>query len=186
MICNARMPSIRRKPGGSMADAAGRLVLRALQEDFKMSMLGGLGGLGGLLDAAIGQHPGGVSGVFGEALQGIGGFDGVIAQLNKAGLGEKVNSWLGKGPNQPLTAEEIRSALSDQHLQQIASQLGIPLDQVAGTLAQHLPNAIDQASPNGVVVAPKPVAQAGGGVAGGIGGVGGVGGALDAGGKASA
>ena len=32
----------------------------------------------------------------------------MLAQLNKAGLGEKVNSWLGKGPNQPLTADEIR------------------------------------------------------------------------------
>ena len=149
-----------------------------------MSMFGGLGGLGGLLDAAIGQHPAGVSGVFGEALQGIGGLDGVIAQLNKAGLGEKVNSWLGKGANQPLTADEIRSALSDQHLQQIASQLGIPLDQVAGTLAQHLPAAIDQASPNGTVVAPKTMGQAGG-VAGGVGGVGGVAGAMNAGGKAS-
>ena len=146
-----------------------------------MSMLGGLGGLGGLLDAAIGQHPGGVSGVFGEALQGIGGFDGVIAQLNQAGLGEKVNSWLGKGPNQPLTADEIRSALSDQHLRQIASQLGIPLDQVAGTLAQHLPAAIDQASANGTVVAAKTMAQAGG-VAGGTGGVAG---AMKVGGKAS-
>ncbi|MEO8756284.1 MAG: YidB family protein [Devosia sp.] len=141
------------------------------------------GGLGGLLDAAIGQHPGGAGGVFGQALQGIGGFDGVIAQLNKAGLGEKVNSWLGKGPNQPLTADEVRSALSDQHLQQIASQLGIPLDQVAGTLAQHLPAVIDQASPNGTVVAPKSVAQAGG-MAGGV-GVGGIAGAMNVGGKAS-
>ena len=146
-----------------------------------MSMFGGLGGL---LDAAIGQHPAGVSGVFGEALQGIGGFDGVIAKLNQAGLGEKVNSWLGKGPNQPLTADEISKALGDQHLQQIASQLGIPLDQVAALLSQHLPNAIDQASPSGTIVAPKTMGQAGG-VAGGVSGIGGVAGAMNAGGKAS-
>jgi uncharacterized protein YidB (DUF937 family) len=130
------------------------------------------GGLGGLLDAAIGQHPGGVGGVLGEALAGVGGLDGVIAQLNQAGLGEKVNSWLGKGPNQPLTADEIRAALSDQHLQQIATKLGLPMDQVASALAQHLPNAVDQASPAGTIVAPKTVAQAGG-IAGGVAAAGG-------------
>lgn len=116
-----------------------------------MSMFGGLGGLGGLLETAIAGHPGGVGGLLGEALQGAGGFDGVIAKLNQAGLGEQVNSWLGKGANMPLTADEIRGALGDEHLRQIANKLGIPVDAVAGALAQHLPNAVDQASPNGVL-----------------------------------
>jgi len=111
------------------------------------------GGLGNLLEGAIGAHPGGVSGLLNEALQDAGGLDGVVAKLNSAGLGEKVNSWLGKGPNTPLTEDEITSALGNQQLQQIATRLGIPLDAVAGTLAQHLPNAVDKASPDGTIVA---------------------------------
>jgi uncharacterized protein YidB (DUF937 family) len=111
------------------------------------------GGLGNLLEGAISSHPGGVSGLLNDALQQAGGLDGVVAKLNDAGLGEKVNSWLGKGANSPLTEDEIRSALGNQQLQQIATKLGIPLDAVAGTLAQHLPNAIDKASPNGTIVA---------------------------------
>lgn len=116
-----------------------------------MSIFGGLGGLGGLLEGAIAAHPGGSSGFFGNILGELGGLQGIADKLNQSGLGPKVSSWLGAGPNQPLTAEEIQQALSPQHLQQIAAKLGIPEDQVAAVLAKFLPQAIDQASPQGTI-----------------------------------
>ncbi len=75
----------------------------------------------------------------------------LIEQLNAQGLGAKVNSWLGQGENQPLTADEVRQALGNQKLQEMASSLGIPVEQIAESLAKSLPAAVDQASPNGVL-----------------------------------
>jgi len=107
--------------------------------------------LTGILENAIASHPGGVSGLLSEAFTEIGGMDGIVNQLNQAGLGSKVNSWLGKGDNVPLTADEINSVLSSGQLQQIAAKLGVSVDQVPHLLAQHLPSAVDQASPDGVL-----------------------------------
>lgn len=118
-----------------------------------MSLFGELGGLGGLVEKAIQSHPGGLSGLMQEAFADVGGLDGVIASLNSAGLGGKVNSWLGQGANTPITADEIRSALSNAQVKQLATKLGIPMDQVASVLAQHLPNAVSQASAAGTIQA---------------------------------
>lgn len=74
-----------------------------------------------------------------------------IEQLNQNGLGAKVNSWLGRGENEPITADEIRQGLGNQKLQDLAKQLGIPLDQVAEVLAKSLPAAVDQASASGIL-----------------------------------
>lgn len=114
--------------------------------------MGLLDGLSGLLQGAIAKNPGGLSGVLDDALKGAGGLDGVVSKLNSAGLGSKVNSWLGNGENEPLTADEVRTALSSDHISQIASKLGIPADAVPDAIAQHLPNAVDQASPAGKLV----------------------------------
>ena len=75
----------------------------------------------------------------------------VIEQLNAQGLGAKVNSWLGQGENQPLTADEVRQALGNAKLQEMAQSLGIPVEQIADVLAKSLPAAVDKASPNGVL-----------------------------------
>lgn len=110
--------------------------------------------IGSLLGNAINSHPGGLSGLMPDALTDFGGLDGVVAKLNEAGLGPRVNSWLGRGDNMPITADEIRSALSSEYLGNIAQRLGVPADQVANILAQHLPAAVDQASPNGALQTP--------------------------------
>lgn len=98
----------------------------------------------GVVENAVNAHPGGASGMFNEALSDLGGLDGVVSKLNQAGLGDKVSSWLGDGANAPLTADEVRAALTPQHLEQIAGKLGIPTDAVPSVLAQHLPTAVAQ------------------------------------------
>ena len=107
----------------------------------------------GILQNELAQR-GGIQGVLGQAFQGAGGYDGILAKLKQAGLGDQVASWLGPNSNLPVTAAQIEAALGDQHLQQLAASMGIPLNQVAAVLAQHLPAAVDQASPNGVIVPP--------------------------------
>lgn len=142
----------RQLPGGYRLVAAEGAGIKGVP-NLRREKMGLFDGLSGMLETAIAKHPGGLSGMLDDALKGAGGLDGVVSKLNSSGLGGKVSSWLGQGDNQPLTADEVRSALSEEHLGQIAAKLGIPADAVPHVLAQHLPNAVDQASPTGSLTA---------------------------------
>lgn len=114
--------------------------------------MGLLDNLGGDLQNLLGGQSGGASNLLSEAFNGIGGFQGVLNMLQQSGLGDRVESWLStNASNLPITPDEISAALGNQQLQQLAAQFGIPLDQVASVLSQHLPAAVDQASPNGTL-----------------------------------
>ncbi len=90
--------------------------------------------------------------IFADGLAGVGGFQGVLNLLQQSGLGDRVNSWLStNAANLPVTRDEITAALGDQRLQALAQKFGIPMDQVAALLSQHLPAAVDQASPDGTL-----------------------------------
>jgi uncharacterized protein YidB (DUF937 family) len=78
-----------------------------------------------------------------------GGIDGVVAELEKTGYGQQVKSWIGTGANLPISADEIKKALGSEKLKNIAASTGIPVDKAAEYLAQHLPTAIDKATPDG-------------------------------------
>jgi uncharacterized protein YidB (DUF937 family) len=79
----------------------------------------------------------------------LGDLQGLVNQLQQGGLGEQVKSWLGNGANMPITAEQLRGALGSDQIRQLAEHFGLPVDATLNTLAQHLPTAVDQASPNG-------------------------------------
>lgn len=111
--------------------------------DTVTSMLGG---------AAKGEA--GLGGMLTSALDKFGGMDSIVAQLNQSGLGEKVNSWLGKGENMPISAEELTSAIGVDKLKEMASSLGIPVDKLSDLVSQHLPAAVDAASPEGKLETP--------------------------------
>jgi uncharacterized protein YidB (DUF937 family) len=75
--------------------------------------------------------------------------NGLVAALQKGGLGNQVNSWLGNGANLPITADQLKAVLGDAQVQEFARHLGLPVDATLKTLAEFLPNVVDQASPNG-------------------------------------
>ena len=81
----------------------------------------------------------------------LGGIGGLLQALQQGGLDRQVASWLGNGANLPVTADQLRAALGDQHLQQIARTLGLPVDDVLAMLAKSLPQTIDTMSPNGTL-----------------------------------
>ena len=85
----------------------------------------------------------------------VGGLAGIVGQLEQGGLGKEVQSWLGSGANLPVTADQLRAVLSDAHVREIAQQLGLPVDSAMQVLAQHLPAAVDQASPTGAIAATR-------------------------------
>jgi len=108
-------------------------------------------GLGSVISDALGGRPVNLLAVAENIFQNAGGVNGIVAQLNRAGLGDQVASWIGTGSNLPVSAEQIRSALSSEQVRGLASALGIDVDQLPQLLADHLPTAIDKASPNGVL-----------------------------------
>jgi uncharacterized protein YidB (DUF937 family) len=73
----------------------------------------------------------------------------MIERLAAAGLGREVRSWLGSGNNLPITTEQLRSALGDEQVEQVAREFGLPVDATLKVLADQVPNAVDQASRHG-------------------------------------
>ncbi len=82
---------------------------------------------------------------------GAGGLSAIVARLEQAGLGDQVRSWIGTGANLPVSALQLQEILGSDVVRQLATRFGIPVDQLSTVLSQVLPNAVDQASPNGTL-----------------------------------
>ena len=108
--------------------------------------------LGGALKGVLGQvEAAAVPALISAALAktNLGSLQGLVNQLQQGGLGPQVQSWLGSGANMSITPDQLRAALGSDQVRQLAAHFGVPVDQVLNLLAQHLPTAVDQASPNG-------------------------------------
>ena len=113
----------------------------------------------GLLDSVMGavmgqvQQQGGVAAVLGELLANDGaggGLRGLVEKFNEAGLGEVVGSWIAKGDNLPVSADQLKEVLGSDLLGKLAGQLGVDPAQASGQLADLLPGLVDQLTPQGV------------------------------------
>ena len=81
----------------------------------------------------------------------MGSMQGLVDQLQQGGLGDQVKSWLSNGSNMSVTPDQIKTALGSDQVRQIAQHFGVPTDAALKLLADHLPAAVDQASPNGAI-----------------------------------
>ena len=99
------------------------------------------------MEALKSQGPGVLNSVL--ASGNLGGLQGIVNQLQQAGFGDKVQSWLGSGGNLPISADQLKAVLSSDQVRQIAAHFGIDPDAALKLLSEHLPAAVDAASPNG-------------------------------------
>jgi len=90
---------------------------------------------------------GGISG----ALAGVGGLDGLMDKLRGAGLGDAVDSWIGKDDNQELDPVALGQALGPDTVQQLSTGTGLDVAQLLPMLAAFLPQIIDSLTPDGTV-----------------------------------
>ncbi len=109
--------------------------------------------IGGALQGALNQGQTAAPGLIASALasSNLGNLQGLVAQLQQGGLGQQVTSWLGSGANLPVSADQLRAALGNDQVRQLAGQFGLPVDETLKFLSEHLPTVVDQASPNGTI-----------------------------------
>lgn len=111
--------------------------------------LGGLlkGGLGGLLAGAAGGAAGAPGGPLGGVLSG--GLGDLMKQFEQAGQGDAMKSWVGPGSNQSIGIDDLANALGPDRLGMLSQQSGLSRDDLLSGLAQHLPNFVNQLTPDG-------------------------------------
>ena len=84
-------------------------------------------------------------------LQQNGGLEGVLGKFRESGMAAQADSWVSAGPNMGISPNQLQEALGYSSLSQIASQLGVSQDEAGSTMAQLLPELINQLTPRGQV-----------------------------------
>jgi len=107
--------------------------------------LGMPGGLGDLLKGGLGGLLGGAAA--GSVLSG--GLNDLIKQFQQSGQGEVADSWVGSGPNKPISPNDLASALGVDRINSLTAQSGMPREELLNGLSQNLPQVIDQLTPEG-------------------------------------
>jgi uncharacterized protein YidB (DUF937 family) len=109
--------------------------------------MGLMSGLESMVGGAVGAE---VVSVVSSFIQQHGGVQGVVAQLEQQGLGGAAKSWVGSGPNQPVTAAQITQAFGNTGvIGQLAAKVGMSPQELTQKIAQHLPTAVDKLTPSG-------------------------------------
>ncbi len=78
-----------------------------------------------------------------------GGLGGLMDKFRQGGLGDVVQSWIGKGENLPVSAEQIQQALGSETLKNIAGKFGVDPQQASETLSKYLPDLVHSMTPEG-------------------------------------
>ena len=102
----------------------------------------------GLLGGIVGA---GMVSVLNGVIEKHGGLQGVVNEFEKNGLGATVRSWVGTGPNQPISPDEVHKALGPDLLQQLSAKSGLSVQELAQKLSQVLPRAVDKLTPDGAI-----------------------------------
>lgn len=103
------------------------------------------GGLGDILKGGLGGLLAG--GAAGSVISG--GLADLLRQLQQSGHGDTANSWVGKGPNEPISPGDLANALGADQIDQLSRQSGLSRDELLNGLSQYLPQVVDHLTPDG-------------------------------------
>ena len=124
------------------------------------SLASGLsGGLSDLMKGPLGSALGGLlaGGAAGSVLSG--GLGDLLKQFQQSGHSETVNSWVNTGPNKQISPNDIANALGADQISTLAAHTGLSRDELLAGLAQHLPNVINNLTPDGRLPTEQDVSQ---------------------------
>jgi uncharacterized protein YidB (DUF937 family) len=147
----------------SMTALLGLLAVAGYQHRDKIAeMLGGIGqstpaGTGQSTSGGAGQS--GIGGLLGQLSRSLGGasagglLSGGLGELlenfKQSGHGETAESWVGTGPNKPVTPPQLEQAIGPEVLETLSKQTGLSREELVARLSRELPDAVDKYTPNG-------------------------------------
>jgi uncharacterized protein YidB (DUF937 family) len=82
---------------------------------------------------------------------GAGGLAGLVQQFQQAGFGEQAQSWVGRGQNMPISIDQLNQVFGADTMRQMSTRAGLDEQQFGGRMAEMLPQAVDQLTPDGEV-----------------------------------
>ncbi|MCL2713098.1 MAG: YidB family protein [Alphaproteobacteria bacterium] len=114
----------------------------------------GGGGLGDLLKGGLASlgGGGGLGGLLGGAASGAvlsGGLNDLVKQLQQAGHGDVVKSWLSDGANKSISPGDLADALGADQINSLAAHSGMSRDDLLAGLSQYLPQVVHELTPHG-------------------------------------
>lgn len=115
---------------------------------------------GGLLDnlrdmadnLTGGRSDGGLTGAGtgGLAAGGLmGGLSELMDRFANAGQQSKAQSWVGAGRNENIGPDELERTLDPETIAELVEKTGLSRNELLSRLSQTLPDAVDQATPDG-------------------------------------
>jgi uncharacterized protein YidB (DUF937 family) len=147
-----------------MTALLGLLAVAGYQHRDKIAeMLRGIGqstppGTGQSTPGGAGQS-GGIGGFLGQLSQSLGGasaggiLSGGLGELldrfKQSGHGETAESWVGTGPNKPVTPPQLEQAIGPGVLETLSKQTGLSREELLARLSRELPDAVDKYTPQG-------------------------------------
>ena len=139
----------------SMTALLGLLAVAGYQHRDKIAEM--LSGIGQGTRAGTGQS--GIGGFLGQLSENLGGASAggllsgglgeLVDRFKQAGHGETAESWVGTGPNKPVTPPQLEQAIGPEVLETLSKQTGLSREEVLARLSRELPDAVDKYTPHG-------------------------------------
>jgi uncharacterized protein YidB (DUF937 family) len=73
----------------------------------------------------------------------------ILERFRSSGAGSKVDSWIRNGPNDPVEAHEVESAIDEETLASLSRQTGLSRQELIDRITRDLPDAVDSMTPEG-------------------------------------
>ena len=147
--------------GGGMGDLLGSLLGGAGGqgsgggglEDMLGGLLGGGGAAGG---KSGGMNTGAIIAGLAPVVIGMlksGGLQKMMSGFADKGMAEQADSWVSTGDNKAVSGSDMKVALGDEEVKQVAQNAGISEEEAADVLAKVVPEVVNGLTPNGQVPA---------------------------------
>ena len=80
-----------------------------------------------------------------------GGLNGLAERFAACGIGHLAESWIGGGPNLPVSPRELCAVLGEGKIRHLAERTGIAQEALLAEFCRLLPAIVDRLTPDGVV-----------------------------------
>jgi uncharacterized protein YidB (DUF937 family) len=78
-----------------------------------------------------------------------GGLGELLESFKQSGHGETAESWVGTGPNKPVTPPQLEQAIGPEVLETLSKQTELSREEMLARLSRELPDAVDKYAPHG-------------------------------------